>query len=595
MRVIKTDIGVIGGGGAGMRCALSIYETNPNLNILLISKKPLGKGGVTSQAFSDRMAFHATLSYTLPPERNYIFHAMDIYKIGGEVSNYNLAEILAKNSESAVNYLLEIGVPFVKTPDGKLDQFLTDGSVYPRACYVGPNTAIEIAKALHKRIKETKINILENVMVYDLIVKNKRVIGAKAIDLISQKRFIIQGRAFILATGGAGELYHQNVFTSEMTGDGYAVALKAGAELVNMEFMQIGICHPTILFAESGSMFRALPKIVDEEGREFLLDYLSEKDKNNLCVLEFKKGAHWPVSYESPTKVIDLAIYHHTQKGHKAFMDFRENPSYFSYENIPEEILKWSEKMAREIFRNTTPYKRLKIINPQIIEWLKNYHIDLDKELLPIQNALQHFQGGVKINERAETSIKGLFAAGECAGGQHGANRPGGNSLLDTQVFGKIAGESAVEYIKNKNFEEIPEEHLKEEEFPRIGIPAKMVRKRIKDIISSYGFLVRTKDGIKKGLLEVEEIKKEGFSVDENGPIYYLETLNMLDVAEVIMNAVNIRDESRGPHLRFTKFEPPVMEFLPKKENWNKYIVFWREDGNLKYEIREPIRPKEEI
>jgi len=136
---------------------------------------------------------------------------------------------------------------------------------------VGPNTAIEISKALMKRLRETKVEIYENIMVYDFIVKDNRVIGAKAINVLSQEKYLIQGKAFILATGGAGELYHQNVFTSEMTGDGYAAALRAGAELVNMEFMQIGICHPNILFAESGSMFRALPKIVDENGREFLL------------------------------------------------------------------------------------------------------------------------------------------------------------------------------------------------------------------------------------------------------------------------------------------------------------------------------------
>jgi succinate dehydrogenase / fumarate reductase flavoprotein subunit len=337
------------------------------------------------------MAFHATLSYTLPIDKNYFYHAMDIYKIGGEVSDYNLAEILAKESESAINYLISIGVPFAKTPDGKIDQFLTDGSEYPRACYVGPNTAIEIAKALIKRLKETKVEVYENIMVYDFIVKGDRVIGARAIDTLSQEKCLIQGKAFVLATGGAGELYYQNVFTSEMTGDGYAISLRAGAELVNMEFMQIGICHPKILFAESGSMFRALPKIIDENGREFLLDYLSEEDKRNLCALEFKKGAHWPVSYESLTKVIDLAIYYHILQGHKVYMNFMENPSYLFYENIPEEILKWSEKTGKEIFKDTTPYERLKLINPQIIEWLKNYNIDLSKELLPIQNAPSAF------------------------------------------------------------------------------------------------------------------------------------------------------------------------------------------------------------
>jgi succinate dehydrogenase / fumarate reductase flavoprotein subunit len=590
MKIIKADVVVIGGGGGGLRSALSAYETNPHLDILLITKKPLGKGGITSQAFSDRMAFHATLPYTPPLENNWYYHAMDIYKIGGEVSDFDLAEVLAKNSYFAVEYLRKLGVKFVETSDGKLDQFLTDGSEYPRACYVGPDTAIEISKALIKRIKSTPIKIMENVMVYDLIIKKDRCIGAKAIDILSSEQFIIHGRCFILATGGAGSIYHQNVFTNEMTGDGYAMALRAGAELVNMEFMQIGICHPHILFAESGSMFRSLPRIIDENGEEFLLKYLSHEDIKNLPSLEFKKGAHWPISYESPTKVIDLAIYHHMKNGHIAFMDFTKNPSYFNPEEIPEDILKWSEKQGKEIFYNTTPYERLLKINPKIVEFLKDYGIYLDKEPIPIQNALQHFQGGIKIRERANTNIEGLFAVGECAGGQHGANRPGGNSLLDTQVFGKIAGENAG--IFKGGFEDIPEEILKEEEFSQRGIPAKVLRRKIKDIISSCGFLVRKKEDIEKGIMEIEEIKKEGISIDENGPVFFLETKNMLEISEVILRAINIREESRGPHLRFKVFDPPKMEFLPKDLSWNKYIVFMKKEGKLKWEIREPVRPK---
>lgn len=593
MRLIKGDVIVIGGGAAGLRAALASYEKNPHLKILLIAKKPLGSGGVTSQAFSDRMAFHATLSYTLPSQKNYLYHAMDIYKIGGEVSDYDLSEILARESESAINYLVDIGVPFVKTDDGRLDQFLTDGSEYPRACYVGPNTAIEISKALIRKVRETKIEILENFMVYELIKRGNRIIGAKVINTITQEEFIIQGKAFILATGGAGELYHQNVFTREMTGDGYAVGLRAGAELVNMEFMQIGICHPDILFAESGSMFRALPQIIDDKGREFLLDYLDEKDKKDLCVLEFKKGAHWPVSYESPTKIIDLIVYAHTQKGYKAYMDFTQNPSYLSYENIPEEILKWSEKQGKEIFKNTTPYERLKIINPNILAWLENYRIDLSKEPLPIQNSLQHFQGGLKIMDKGNTNLEGLYAAGECAGGQHGANRPGGNSLLDTQVFGKISGESAAYYAERNDFVDILEENIKEQRSGKI--PAKTARKKIKDILSQNGFLVRMEENIKRGIQELEDIRKEGISVDEEGMAYYYETQNMLDVAEVILNAIYIRDESRGPHLRFKTFDPPKMEILPKRSHWNRYSVFYKKDGRLYYEIREPVRQKEKL
>ncbi|WP_448535063.1 FAD-binding protein [Pseudothermotoga sp.] len=589
MKKFFTDVVVVGGGGAGLRAAIAAKEKVPSLNVLLLSKKPLGIGGTTAIACSDRMAFHATLPYTLPEKDNWRHHAMDIYRIGGEVSDYNLAEILARESADALEYLLNLGVPFVKTNDGKVDQFLTDGSIYPRACYVGPETAVEIHKALLRKFKALNIDVRENAMLYDFVVKDDRVIAAKFIDVLSNEPFCVFAKAFVLATGGAGRLFKRNVFPSEMTGDGYAAALRAGAELVNLEFMQIGVCHPHILFASSGSMFRSLPRIVDEKGEEFLPRYLSEEDRKRLTELQFKKGAHWPISYESPTKVIDLAIHAHLEKGHRVFFDFTKNPSYLSAESVPEEILKWSEKVDSKLFSLPTPYERLLKINPRVVEWLKERHVDLSKEPLEVQNALQHFQGGVKIDEHARTSLKGLYAAGECAGGQHGANRPGGNSLLDTQVFGKIAGENAaLEALHGQ----IVDATIEQEKF--VGeVSASEARNTVVELMSKYGFLVRFDENLKLALNELERLEVEGIKEDEKGLSFLLETRNMLTLARAILSAELIRNESRGPHLKFEAFDPPTMNFVPKKEVWNKYIVLRLVDGQIRYEIKEPVRPKE--
>lgn len=590
MKKLCADVVVIGAGGAGLRAALSAKETVPELDVLLISKKPLGKGGTTALACSDRMAFHATLPYTLPVQENYKHHALDIYRIGGEVSDYDLAEVLARESHKAVEYLLSIGVPFARTKDGTVDQFLTDGSIYPRACYVGPETAIEIGKALIRQIRSTNVHIVENLMVYDFVVKDQRVLAAKAVDILNNELYLIQAKSFVLATGGAGALYSNNVFPNEMTGDGYAAALRAGAQLVNMEFMQIGICHPNLLFASSGSMFRSLPKIVDETGKEFLLDYLTQEDRQQLAVLEFKKGAHWPVSYESPTKVIDLVIYAHTMKGHKVFLDFTDNPSYFSAHQIPEEILKWSEKVGRELFFGTNPFERLVKINPAVVEWLKERHIDLSKEPLQVRNSLQHFQGGIKIDKNAQTTVKGLYAAGECAGGQHGANRPGGNSLLDTQVFGAIAGRNAAIEARQMTF--VPVE-TNQDIFNSGEIPSSNARRLIIETMSKSAFLVRKEGEIARALDTIQSLENQGICLDERGLSHLLETKNMLLLAKVILTAILLRDESRGPHLRFSHFEPPVMNFLPRKDEWNKYIVFWLDtDQKLRYEVRFPVRPR---
>lgn len=589
MKKFFADVVVVGGGGAGLRAAIAAKEKAPSLKVLLLSKKPLGVGGTTAIACSDRMAFHATLPYTLPEKDNWRHHAMDIYRIGGEVSDYNLAEILARESADALEYLLNLGVPFVKTNDGKVDQFLTDGSIYPRACYVGPETAVEIHKALLRRFKALNIDVRENAMLYDFVVKDDRVIAAKFIDVQTSEPFCVFAKAFVLATGGAGRLFKRNVFPSEMTGDGYAAALRAGAELVNLEFMQIGICHPHILFASSGSMFRSLPRIVDEKGEEFIPRYLSEEDRRHLTELQFKKGAHWPISYESPTKVIDLAIHAHLEKGHRIFFDFTKNPSYLSAESVPEEILRWSEKVDSKLFSLPTPYERLLKINPRVVEWLKERRIDLSKEPLEVQNALQHFQGGVKIDEHAQTSLKGLYAAGECAGGQHGANRPGGNSLLDTQVFGKIAGENAALEALHGQIVEVPIEQ--EKLFGKV--PAGEARNTVVELMSKYGFLVRFDENLKLALNELERLEVDGILEDEMGLSFLLETRNMLTLARAILTAELVRNESRGPHLKFEAFDPPTMNFVPRKEGWNKYIVLRLVDGQIRHEIREPVRPRE--
>ena len=589
MKKFFADVVVVGGGGAGLRAAIAAKEKAPSLNVLLLSKKPLGVGGTTAIACSDRMAFHATLPYTLPEGDNWRYHAMDIYRIGGEVSDYNLAEILARESADALEYLLNLGVPFARTKDGRLDQFLTDGSIYPRACYVGPETAVEIHKALLRRFKALNIDVRENAMLYDFVVKDDRVIAAKFVDVQTSEPFCVFAKAFVLATGGAGRLFKRNVFPSEMTGDGYAAALRAGAELVNLEFMQIGICHPHILFASSGSMFRSLPRIVDEKGEEFIPRYLSEEDRKRLTELQFKKGAHWPISYESPTKVIDLAIHAHLEKGHRIFFDFTKNPSYLSAESVPEEILRWSEKVDSKLFSLPTPYERLLKINPRVVEWLKERRIDLSKEPLEVQNALQHFQGGVKIEEHARTSLKGLYAAGECAGGQHGANRPGGNSLLDTQVFGKIAGENAALEALHGQIAEVPIEQ--EKLFGKV--PASEARNTVVELMSKYGFLVRFDENLKLALNELERLEVDGILEDEMGLSFLLETRNMLTLARAILTAELVRNESRGPHLKFEAFDPPTMNFVPRKEGWNKYIVLRLVDGQIRYEIKEPVRPKE--
>jgi len=597
---------VIGGGGAGLRAAIEARETLKKGKVLIATKGILGKSGVTATACSDRMAFHATLPYTEPqgPD-NWKYHAEDIYRIGGHVSDGDLALILAKEAREAFEYLDRLGVPFVKKKDGRADQFFTDGSEHARACYTGPRTANHIEEALLSKASSMDIGVINHCMMTELIPYRGRVIGAFGIDewedKVEKRLQVFYAKTVILATGGAGEVYGIHVFPICMTGDGYAMAYRAGAELVNMEFIQIGLSSIKTRLACSGSMMRAIPRFLNDEGREFLSGYFPGTPVKKICNLVFEKGATWPVSLEKKTHLIDVAVFKEMTKACRIFLDYSANPRDFRFQDL---TALWQERYKREIKnkkrdeeRDESPLHRLEEINPDSIRWLKEYGINLHAgDRIEIAPSVQHFQGGVKIGERATTSLKGLYAAGECAGGQHGANRPGGNALLDGQVFGKIAGrEAALEATSIRIRKEVSFSQVKSylTQLKRIspGKKAAEVRREIHSVASQFASVVRTEEGLKQGLKILGRLKREGISPDEKGLVFALETRNLLDVTEMVFRACLLRKESRGPHLFFKHLED--LSPLPSQDPiWRKYIVIQNQKGKMVLKKKTPIEMK---
>jgi succinate dehydrogenase/fumarate reductase flavoprotein subunit len=604
MKLIQCDVLIIGGGGAGLRAAMEARETLKQGKVLIVTKGILGKSGVTATACSDRMAFHTTLPYTDPrgPD-NWKYHAEDIYRIGGYVSDGDLALILAKEARQAFEYLDRLGVPFVKKENGRADQFFTDGSEYARACYTGPRTANHIEEALLRKAFSMDIEILNHCMMTELITYRGRVIGAFGIDeredKIGKRLKVFAAKTVILATGGAGEVFGIHVFPICMTGDGYAIAYRAGAELVNMEFIQIGLSSVKTRLACSGSMMRAIPRFLNDEGREFLPNYFPPGTlPKEIYNLVFEKGANWPVSVEKKTHLIDVAVFKEMTKGYRIFLDYNANPRDFRFQDL---TTLWQERYKREIKnkqgdeeRDESPLHRLEEINPDSIQWLKEYGIDLHAgDRIEIAPSVQHFQGGVKIGEKANSSLKGLYAAGECAGGQHGANRPGGNALLDGQVFGRIAGrEAALEAKSIKIRKKVSPSQIKAylTPFKRVipGKKAAGVRREVHSIASQFAGVVRTEEGLKEGLKILGRLKREGISPDEKGFIFALETRNLLDVADMVFRACLLRKESRGPHLFFNHLEDPFS--LPSRDpELRKYIVLQKRDGKMVLRKRIPV------
>ena len=567
---MQCDVLVIGGGSAALRAAIAAKEANPSLRVALATKGRLGRSGVTANACSDRMAFHAALDHTEPGgDDAWKYHADDIYRIGGMVSDRKLAEVLARGGKEAFRYLDALGVPFVKK-DGLADQFVTDGSEFARACYTGPKTALHIEEALLRKFLTLSIDVVEFTAIHKLLVSEGAIAGALGLNtrekVVGKALLAFAVRAVILATGGAGLIYRHHVFPAGMTGDGYAMAYEAGAALVNMEFIQIGIASTKTKFNCSGSMMRAIPRLVNDAGDEILGRYFAggtpAAERFNTL---FKKGATWPVSYEHKTHIIDIALYKERQSGHKVYLDYSRNPTGFSFDVLtPENRARYLSEIRKDMGeekRHESPLHRLMEINPDSIQWFKERGIDLAKgNLIEVAECAQHFQGGVKIDEQARSTLAGLWAAGEAAGGQHGANRPGGNALLDCQVFGKIAGVAAARAASSARAGDAA---FVKRELQRFGkhvtglasgeISASALCRGLRQIMEQRASIIRTGDGLLRGLAQVRELKGLRASVDSHGFSFLLETKGMITVAEMVLAAAALRDESRGPHLRFNQ------------------------------------------
>ncbi|RPJ06285.1 MAG: FAD-binding protein, partial [Deltaproteobacteria bacterium] len=407
-------------------------------------------------------------------------------------------------------------------------------------------------------------------------------------------------KTLVMATGGAGEAFKVNVFPPGMTGDGYALAYRAGAELVNMEFIQIGLSSVKTKLACSGSMMRSIPRFINDKGEEFLVRYFPAKTSlSEIYNLVFEKGASWPVSSEKKTCLIDIAVSKEMAKGRRVFLDYGRSPRGFNFQDLQA---LWQGRYRSEMKqdlgdekRKGSPLHRLREINPDAIEWLREYGVDVEAgDPVEIAPSIQHFQGGIKIREKGTTSLRGLYAAGECAGGQHGANRPGGNALLDGQVFGKIAGrEAALEARAIGKRLEISSAQIKRY-LTRLkdmekGKKASEMRSEIQSVTSGHASVVRTEEGLKKGLKVLADLKKEKIVPDEKGLVFALETEHIREVAEMILRACLMRKESRGPHLFFGRFEDPYPLSL-EDPKWRRYIVIQNQTGKMVLRKKTPVR-----
>jgi fumarate reductase (CoM/CoB) subunit A len=553
MRIYQIDVLVIGAGGAGLRAAVEAKANGAD--VIVVNKGVSGESGCTKSAASDWMAFGAAFGHA-DPNDSPREHWIDIMVKGGLLCEPELSKNIAFNAPDRFMDLEKWGADFDKTKDGKFVQILSDGARFPRACGKGADTGPVIVKVLMQKAYELNVQFVDNISTVDLILDDSNnVIGCYGIDRKTQELVIFEAGAVVLASGGAGKIFALNVFPEGMFGDGYAIAYRAGAELVNMEFVQIGpsIVHP-IHFALSGVFWRLNPRITNKYDQEFIPKYIPDGVDIDKAI--YIKGVSYPFTIRNASKWVDVGVYTEIAEGRGT----EHNGIYMDISHNDPKVI---ETEARVPFNH-----------------LMKYGIDLRKDKVEFAPAIQHFNGGVRINARAEASILGLYAAGEVAGGQHGADRPGGNALADCQVHGKIAGENSAKFALAKTMKGISKDKIDaiEKEY------AELIKDRKGDVSSEKAIadmqwmmwknasVVRTEEGLKSLISYISKAPSPTFGKDE--VCKYLDYRNMLIIGNMVANNALMRNESRGTHYRS---DCKVVN----DPSWLKQIVLVNKEGEM--------------
>ncbi|MFX0133397.1 MAG: FAD-binding protein [Candidatus Hodarchaeota archaeon] len=538
---IKTDILVIGGGGAASRAAIEASKSPLKVTMVIKSKFPSG-----STIFA-MGSMTAVLREEDSPESFY----QDIMRGGYYINNKELVRILANESKKVYEDLVEFGTEFQANKRGKLYIAQPSGMSHSRAIL---SVNHQFMKGLISEVKKAPIAIYENIMITDLIKKEDRIIGAVGFNDKTGEFVAFSTKAVILATGGLGQLFQLTSMPKTATGDGYAMGLQVGAELIDMEFTQAMTCVIT------PPEIRGLAPPFDGFVK------FGAKFYNGLKERYMER--YEPEKMEKVTRDIAcLYAYKEIQAG-------RGTPNGGLILDI-----------------SVLPWITMKEFMPKIYNSYSKLGIDATKTGIEWAPGCHHQMGGLKINIKCETNIKGLFAAGEVAGNVHGANRLGGASLTATQVFGKIAGRNATEFALDKPQENLPQDLLDEKQrtifeiYERTkGMNYLEIREKLKHIMSNNVWIIKSEKKLKIALDMIINLQKEAFfniklpKQTYNNLKNAIETFNMLKVGEILIRASLIRTESRGAHFR---------EDFPKQDdkNWQKNIIFFRKGDELKFLI----------
>ena len=593
------DVVVIGAGGAGLRAA--VEARSAGLRVAIICKSLFGKAH-TVMAEGGVAASMGNVN----ENDGWQVHFRDTMRGGKFLNHYRMAELHAKESPDRVWELELWGALFDRTKEGKISQRNFGGHEYPRLAHVGDRTGLELIRTMQKKIvamqqadkkefgdSESYLKVFAEVTITDVLKENGKVAGVYGYRREDGAELLFEASAVILATGGVGKTFKITSNSWEGTGDGHALALKAGGNLVDMEFLQF---HPTgmvwppsvrgILVTESVRGEGGV--LTNNLGERFMFKYIPDVFKDKYADNE-AEADRWYIDQDNyrrppellPRDEVARAINSEVKAG-------RGSPHGGVYLDV-------SKRLSAEVIK-----KRLPSMWHQFYELAG---VDITKEAMEVGPTCHYVMGGVEVEPEtaAAVGVPGLFAAGEVAGGMHGSNRLGGNSLSDLLVFGRRAGVGASEYVKHNQPVKVGESTLKLAA-EKITAPFKRtggenpytLHQELQEITHNLVGIIRTKSELADAISKIEDIRKRIENVSVAGdrlfnPGFHLsfDLDNMLLVAESTAKSAIVREESRGGH---TRDDFPKMD--PKWRTLNNIAAFNGKEVVVKQQPL-PVMPKE--
>ncbi|HXH25643.1 MAG TPA: fumarate reductase/succinate dehydrogenase flavoprotein subunit [Vicinamibacterales bacterium] len=548
------DVLIVGAGGAGLRAAIEAAANG--VSVGLICKSLLGK----AHTVMAEGGMAAALAHN--DERDsWKVHFADTMRGGQYVNNWRMAEIHAKEAPDRVRELEAWGAVFDRTPDGRINQRNFGGHRYPRLAHVGDRTGLELIRTLQDHAIHLGITVHMEHTVIELLLDGGRAAGVVAYDRERGRFHVFSAKAVVLATGGLGRAYKITSNSWEGTGDGHALAYRAGAELIDMEFVQF---HPTgmvwppsvrgILVTEGVRGEGGVLK--NSEGRRFMFDDIPENYRAQTAS-DPDEGWRYTQGDKDARRPPELLTRDHVARcivrEVKAGRGSPHGGVYLDIAWIREKLPNAEEHIKRKLPSMYHQFKELA-------------DLDITKEPMEVGPTTHYIMGGVRVDADTQMStIPGLFAAGECASGINGANRLGGNSLSDLIVFGKRAGEYAAEWARRHGPAHIDDgavtrairEALAPFERGDGGENPYTLQSELQDTMQDLVGIVRTESEMREALRRIEAYCDRARQVGVSGHREYhagwhtaLDLRNLLTVSEAITRSALERRESRGGHFR---------------------------------------------